>query len=140
MCSEDIEVFLEIGTPNILIGEVYRIANTSEIISLDRYNKLINNIIETKLNVIIATDQNMDILKIKINKYSSDLFDIFFTNGIIPTITRPTRITHTSVTLIDSIYIKHNCINNITSATIITDISDQLPIVFLFWQQNRRQT
>ena len=125
-------LFLEIETPNILIGEVYRLPNTSETISIDRYNKPINNIMETKLNVIIAKDQNMDLLKIEINKYSSDLFDIFFTNGIIPTITRLTRITHTSATLIDNIYIRHNCMTNITSAIIITDISDHLPILAYF--------
>ena len=55
----------------------------------------------------------MDLLKIETNKYSSDRFDIFFTTGIIPKITRPTRITHTSATLMDNIYIKHNCMNNV---------------------------
>ena len=81
----------------------------------------------------------MDLLKIETNKYSSDLLDIFFTNGIIPTITRPTRITHTSATLIDNIYIKHNCMNNIIYAIIITDISDHIPILSYFGSKIEEQ-
>ena len=33
-----------------------------------------------KLDMIIATDQNIDLLKVETNKASSDLFDISFTN------------------------------------------------------------
>ena len=86
----------------------------------------------TNLNAIIATDQNIDLLKIETNKSSSDLFDILFTNGILPTIIRPTtdtRITHTSATLIDNIYIKHNRLETLKSGIILTDISDHLPIL-----------
>ena len=86
----------------------------------------------TNLNAIIATDQNIDLLKIETNKSSSDLFDILFTNGILPTIIRPTRITHTSATLIDNIYIKHNRLENLKSGIILTDISDHLPIFACF--------
>ena len=86
----------------------------------------------TNLNAIIATDQNIDLLKIETNKSSSDLFDILFTNGILPTIIRPTRITHTSATLIDNIYIKHNKLENLKSGIILTDISDHLPIFACF--------
>ena len=125
-------IFIEIEKHNLLVGEVYRIPNTSEAISVDRYNKLTNNIMNTNLNAIIATDQNIDLLKIETNKSSSDLFDILFTNGILPTIIRPTRITHTSATLIDNIYIKHNKLENLKSGIILTDISDHLPIFACF--------
>ena len=45
------------------------------------------------------------------------------------TITRPTRITHTSATLIDNIYVKCDKYENIKSTIITTDISDHLPII-----------
>ena len=82
----------------------------------------------TKLDVVFGTDQNMDLLKLDSHKPTSELFDTFFNNGILPTITRPTRITHTSATLTDNIYIKCNTNNNFHSAIIISDISDHLPI------------
>jgi len=90
---------------------------------MERYNKLINNIMKTLFDVIIATDQNIDLLKLETAKASSDLFDIFFTNGIISAIIRPTRITHTRATMIDNIYIKHNGFENLKSAITLTDIS-----------------
>ena len=44
-----------------------------------------------------------------------------------PTITKPTRITHSSATLTDNIYILKNRINDFKSCTIVSDISDHLP-------------
>lgn len=136
---EDIEIegefetiFVEIDKHNLLVGEVYRIPNTNENKSVERYNTVISKIMKTKLNVVIGTDQNMDLLKLDTHKATSDLFDTFFNNGILPTITRPTRITHTSATLIDNIYIKCHAKSTFNSAIIITDISDHLPIFSQF--------
>ena len=52
-------------------------------------------------------------------------------HGFLPTITRPTRITHTSQTLIDNIYTNITPNNNFTSGIILTQLSDHLP-VFMF--------
>ena len=46
------------------------------------------------------------------------------TNGIIPTIYKPTRVTHNSATLVDNIYLDANLYNNVESFIIKTDISD----------------
>ena len=54
---------------------------------------------------------------------------MFYTLGILPTITRPTRITHSSATLIDNIYIKRSNYDLLKSKIIITDISDHLPVI-----------
>jgi hypothetical protein len=138
---EDIEIniegefetlFVEIDKHKLILGEIYRIPNTNENKSVERYNTIINKIMNTKLNMVIGTDQNMDLLKLDTHKATSDLFDTFFNNGILPTITRPTRITHASATLIDNIYIKCNANSNFNSAIIITDISDHLPIYSQF--------
>jgi len=128
-------IFVEIDKHKLLVGEVYRIPNTNENKSVERYNTIINKIMNTKLNVVIGTDQNMDLLKLDTHKATSDLFDTFFNNGILPTIIRPTRITHTSATLIDNIYIKCNANSNFDSAIIITDISDHLPIYLQFGRE-----
>ncbi len=55
-----------------------------------------------------------------------------FTAGLLPTITKPTRITHKTATLIDNIYIKSKNACNSKSAIIVSDISDHLPcLLFL---------
>ena len=59
-------------------------------------------------NIIVGTDQNFDYLKIDNHKNTEDLLNTFMSNGLIPTITKPTCITDTSATLIDNIYVSSN--------------------------------
>ena len=85
-----------IANKNIIIGEIYRVPNTSVRESIARYEKIMTDIANTKNDIIIATDQNFYYMKINQNSNVSDLLDVFYTLGILPTITRPTRITHSS--------------------------------------------
>ena len=62
--------------------------------------------------------------------------NISFNAGFLPTITKPTRITHTTATLIDYIYIKTSKPIKIASGIIIHDISDHLPI-FMFSEKKK---
>jgi len=98
-------------------------------LSIDRYDATLSQLTADKQNdIVLATDQNFDFLKINQHSYTADLFDTFIAHGLIPTITRPTRIQHTSATLIDNIYIKTNQNNIIKSGIITTKISDHLAV------------
>ena len=79
-------------------------------------------------NVVIGTDQNFDLLKVNNHRQTSNLIDRAFDSGLIPTITKPTRITSTSATLIDNIYVKHNKQLDVNSAILVTDMSDHFPV------------
>ena len=58
------------------------------------------------------------------------ILETYFSAGFIPTITRPTRITHDSATLIDNIYVKCKQLgNNIVSCILTADISDHFPVL-----------
>ena len=74
-------------------------------------------------DIIIGTDQNFDYMKVNEHKNTSDLLNVFFTAGILPTVSRPTRITHTSATVIDNLYIKSQDYGNIHSRIIMSDIN-----------------
>ena len=50
------------------------------------------------------------------------------THALIPTITKPTRITHRSATLIDNIYLKMNTKITARAGILITDLSDHMPV------------
>ena len=51
---------------------------------------------------------------------------------MMPTITRPTRVTQTSATLIDNVFISKRLQNNYSSLILIDDVNDHFPsIVFL---------
>ena len=91
---------------------------------------LISKVNCLKIDTLLATDQNFDLLKIDKHKNTSHLFNLFTSSGFIPTITRPTRITHTSCTLIDNIYTNITTSDATIHSGILTyDISDHLPIL-----------
>jgi hypothetical protein len=55
-----------------------------------------------------------------------------FSNGFIPLINKPTRISHKSATLIDNFWIKDSVLPSKVDAGILTeDISDHLPIFYI---------
>ena len=124
-------LFVEIkdAQKNLIIGEIYRVPGTNEQQSLERYEESISRILaEGNKNTILATDQNFNFLNINEHKHTSDLLELYLSNGLIPAITRPTRITHTSQTLIDNIYINNEQNCNISSEIQTTKLSDHLPI------------
>ena len=79
-------------------------------------------------------DQNLNLLKANQHKGTSQFMDIMMDFDMIPTITRPTRITNTSATLINNIYISGKIQRNYESHLIVTDISDHLPSLLLLKQ------
>ena len=112
---------------NIVIGEIYRVPGTSENNFISKYEGLVEKIRKEKKDIIIGTDQNLDFLKIHQHSNTSKFLDINLTNDLLPTISKPTRITHRSCTLIDNIYISNSMGNNMESRLLSTDISDHLP-------------
>ncbi len=131
-------VFIEINTKGekCIVGEIYRVPNTNLSDSLNYYDTIVEKLTDFKHKVIIGTDQNLDLLKIESHKYTEDLFNILFTHSIVPTINKPTRITHNTATLIDNIYVSAQTCDNITSGILVTDLSDHFPI-FTFIGHNK---
>ena len=132
-------IFAEIKSQphNILIGEIYRIPGTPEKLSIERYDATLSQMMKDKhMDILLATDQNFDFLKINQHSYTANLFDTFIAHGLIPTITRPTRIQHSSATLIDNIYIKSQNTNIIKSGIITTKISDHLAVFTFIGKSN----
>ena len=103
-----------------IVGEIYRIPNTSVNLSIQRYETILHKMESSNSQVIIGTDKNFDYLKINSYKPSTDVMHLYLAAHIIPTITKPTRITHTSATLIDNIYVRHTTPFGI----LFSDISD----------------
>lgn len=132
-------IFIEINTGKQLFiaGEIYRIPNSNEAQSVSRYEDILNKLQNYKHNIIIGTDQNFDYLKIDKHKPTEDLFNIFISHGLVPAITKPTRITHSSATLIDNLYITSKTKSEFHTGIICTDISDHLPIIIFIGKINK---
>jgi len=75
-------------------------------------------------------DFNLNLLKYDENPVH-DLITLLYSHMFYPTITKPTRVTNTSATLIDQIW--HNNLQTYYSSGIIyTTISDHFPIISTF--------
>ena len=78
-------------------------------------------------NYFLAGDFNLNLLDIHHDTKVQRFYDLMVTNGLFPLISRPTRITNNSETLIDNIFTnqKHRIICN---GILICNISDHLPV------------
>ena len=111
-----------------IIGNVYR--RPSELI--DNLTLFINDFTET-LNYIhrlskrsyITGDFNIDLLKINRNIYYNNFYESLTGQGFFPMITRPTRLSDDSNTLIDNIFTNNLCKTH-TSGILTSPISDHL--------------
>ena len=109
---------------------LYRPPNTKSKEFLKQYKLLLNAIEKThKGEIIIGMDHNLDLLKASIHKDTQEVLDINFEKNILPSITRPTRITKSTATLIDNTFISQHLHNSFDSCILISDISDHMPSI-----------
>ena len=124
-----VEITDKLQKQNTVVAEVYRISNTNESLSIQRYEEMVANICGNTNQVILGSDMNFDYKKVGEHKNTSDLLNVFFSQGLLPTVSRPTRITHTSATVIDNVYMKCAGYRNVNSRIIVSDISDHYAIL-----------
>ena len=120
-------VEIENQPKNILAAEIYRVPNSNEKSFLEKYDHLVKSINLENKNIVISTDQNLDFLKLNQYENSANFLDMDLKLDLLPMITRPTRITHSTATLIDNIYVKTRQACNSKSFILTSDLSDHLP-------------
>ena len=138
-------IFIEINNPtgkNTVMGLIYR-PNTEPRADIDIFSSTVFDIMdiintENKLCVIMG-DMNIDLLKFGSHTKTSDYLDNIFSHGFLPVITKPTRITTTSATLIDYIY-TNNLSTIAKSGIIITDVADHFGTFHVSNIKNKNKT
>ena len=131
MCKNFESITLEIRTnsDSFFVCTIYRPPNSKEKEFIKYYKKLLGKFKESQMEkVIIGLDHNMDFKNHSKHPPTKELIDINLDNNLIPTKTKPTRITRNSSTLIDNIIVGkqfHDYKANIR----ISDISDHLPLI-----------
>ena len=120
-----------VSNKKITLGNVYRpprdnLENYTNFI--DEFNNILAILQNTQTESVIVGDFNIDLLKIQERPIFQEYFDVLLSNGFIPKITFPTRITNHSATLIDNALVKISRDFSETLAGIITHkISDHQP-------------
>ena len=112
---------------NSIIGVIYKPPESN----IDNFALILNDLLykincENKYCNLMG-DFNIDLLKFHNQNQINNYLNLILSNSFFPTISKPTRITQNSATLLDHFYTHH--INfEIVSGIIITDISDHLAI------------
>ena len=128
-------IFIEVNIDNkkIIIGEIYRPPNTNIVDFNNKYSSLLDKIKHEKKSLIIGSDQNINLIKANDHPSTQEFLDINHSNGILPVIDKPTRVTHSSATLIDNLYTNYE--GTYQSAVLYSYISDHFPVMLLFGKQ-----
>ena len=140
MCEQEAEsVYAEIQAKNgktFVLGSLYQAPNTGEIKLIHHIEETVNKINSEKgrKEVILAMDQNTDLLKSESHSATGRFLDAILSLKLWLVITRPTRITQKSATLIENMYIRTNLQHSFDSLILIDDISDHLPTIALLKQ------
>ena len=113
---------------NITLGNIYRPPRES----IEYYQNFMNEFIATTNTIsgelIIAGDYNIDLLKVNESPMVNDYFELIMSNGLVPKITLPTRISRTRGTLIDNFLCRlSRNFSESTSGIITYQLSDHQP-------------
>ena len=139
-CTECAEsLFVEINRPkekNIIVGVVYRPPNSNLRDFMNSLDSLLASISKENKICYVLGDWNLDLINHHCHDTTGELLETMYSRMFFPLITRPTRITSNTATLIDNIFT--NNLNNLSvSGLMFCDISDHLPIFTLLLDQNK---
>ena len=128
---EHICVEIKIHDKNISVSSLYRPPNTNTTEFNNEYEKYIKKLKSTKLDTVIGLDHNLDLLNMEKHKPTQEFFNLNIDNQLFPTITKPTRITSTTATLLDNLMVNLSLNQNYLSGILVDDMSDHLPCLLV---------
>ena len=112
---------------NLIVGVIYGPPKQSLQEFINDLGLLITRISKENKKCYIMADWNVDLMKHQSHDKTGECLDIMFSRSFFPLISRPTRITSNSATLIDNIF-TNDSKNCSASGLLFNDISDHLPI------------
>lgn len=124
-------IFIEITNnkaKNIVIGVIYRPPKSPIRDFLENFESVVNKINLGKKECYLLGDYNLDLLKTESNHLIGQFLDTLYSSYFTPLISKPTRITTFSSSLIDNIFTNVTESENSISGLLYSDISDHLPI------------
>ena len=135
---EHVVVELKTDTHNILLVSGYRPPHTKEKLFLQEYKKLTNTLKKLKNHeIIIGLDHNLDLMKAHLHTHTNTFLENNLEHDLVPCITKPTRVTRKTATLIDNILLSQKLQNDANPKIIIDNISDHFPILVLLPNQKK---
>ena len=129
---ECVSVEIKLNTKLHLLLCVYRPPKAKLRDFITKLSKVVEEITSRDYAEIhICGDFNIDLRKCNDSNMFNEFINIMYINGFSPLITKPTRVSAQSATILDHIWTTNN-INNASNHIIHTDISDHFPIISQF--------
>ena len=133
-----IEIKHEITSKNSIIGVLYRPPGGNTVNDFAKHlDALLPKLNKENKNLILTGDTNINLLKCSDHKPSAHYLDTLLSHGLIPKITVPTRVTHSSATLIDHIFVNNKSADLSYGGTITSSMTDHY-FNFLFLENNKK--
>ena len=123
--SVTIEIKVE-NKKNFIVACVHRTPG-SETEGFSEYIERLLQSVNNNKSIYLCSDLNFDLLKRQNHQGTNDFLELLYSYGLFPKITKPTRVTSISATLIDNIY-TNNVFQVNCSGILCNDITDHLPI------------
>jgi hypothetical protein len=106
---------------------------------LELFSNLISSVLDSYSEVYLFGDFNINVLKYTSCEQAEEYIDLLFSFGLLQTVTKPTRCTPASATLIDHVITTPK--SSLFETAIITNkISDHFPIVYILDSLKHRPT
>ena len=133
---ESLFIEVSINSKKICIGSLYRPGSQHPNLSsneqlsqfCDLFSSIADSINSKNHSTYIFGDTNIDCLKYSTSSIVSDFVDLVFSHGLLQVVTKPTRCTLTSATLIDQIFTNSHD-DNFETIVVIGKLSDHFPIL-----------
>ena len=123
---------------NIILGSIYRPPNTNLDNFIVNYKNSLEQLSYMKnREIILGMDHNINFLKHDVHPKTQEFIELNLDMNLLPVITKPTRVSTTSATLIDNIFVSNKLQHSTKSTVIITDISDHFPCTVTISNYNK---
>ena len=126
---EYIVVELKTDHTNVLFVSGYRPPHANTKKFMCEYKAALKVLKRCKLEIVIGMDHNYDLLKSATNTSTERFLNIHMDNDLTPCITKLTRVTRKTATLIDNIIVSNRLSYNYSPYIVYEDISDHFPCI-----------
>ena len=119
--------FIEVSTKgrNIVCGSIYQPPNTNVSEFQTEITKCMDKIkLESHKDIVVGMDHNLDFLKSKNHSGTQNFITAMLDRLLFPCITRLTRVTTSTATLIDNIVVNSRVYDSQKSCVVVHDICD----------------
>ena len=116
---------------NVIVGVIYRPPNTCVQQFIENLSVVLTAIKKESKLCYILGDFNLNLLNVDCHIATAEFLETMCAFSYLPLITKPTRVTNHSATLIDNIFTNDKITTNSFSGIFSTDISDHFPIFYI---------